>query len=536
MFKVFIADDEIFVLKLIEHLIDWTAMGLEIVGTADNGLTAYDEIMRLKPDIVIVDVRMPGCDGISLMQKVRAVDERVRFVMISGHKNFEYAKSAMKYNVEDYVLKPINKGELEAVLTAVTGKLEKERDADNERQSNDKAASVNLSRLFLERYLSGEMTVPELSVQLIGEKYFLDLSANVLRFGIIQLNSRENGLDQAFVQTVMALVERHFMEEMQGITQSVVVHYASRAATFLLNYDANNEAAVMDHIASFHEKMRAILTKFEKLSINVCLGAPVNTPDKLDDSYESAKIAQCSRMVLGLDRLIDCASVKRIPAQKLELFGERPTQALQSAIRSLDVKKIRMQVNDLFAHAEMICPVNHCIYSDVSCFVLHEFYRHIHQLDLFKGSFHDYMARCEQALNECATPAELSASIMKEISDFIGRFMDEGQSDDHPAIRIAKRYIAENYKMPITLNVMAGVVSMSPIYFSAVFKKEVGVNFLEYLHQFRIAKSKQLLCDVCLNISEVALESGFSDPRHFAKVFRKIVGITPTEYRNYHVE
>ncbi|KLU68426.1 MAG: hypothetical protein RHS_5755 [Robinsoniella sp. RHS] len=127
MFKVMIVDDEIFIISLIEKLIDWEKYGMCIAGTADNGMTALEEVKRLQPDIIIVDVRMPGYDGITFMQKVRELNDKVKFVVISGHKKFEYAKSAMQYNVEDYLLKPVSKNELEQILQKLGTKLESEK-------------------------------------------------------------------------------------------------------------------------------------------------------------------------------------------------------------------------------------------------------------------------------------------------------------------------------------------------------------------------------------------------------------------------
>ena len=113
MYKVLIVDDEKYVISLIEKLIDWEKLGINVVGSAGDGMKGVELVEELKPDILIADVKMPGFDGISLVKRVREIDRDIKFIIISGHKKFEYAKSVMKYNVEDYILKPIDKEELE---------------------------------------------------------------------------------------------------------------------------------------------------------------------------------------------------------------------------------------------------------------------------------------------------------------------------------------------------------------------------------------------------------------------------------------
>ncbi|MBS5388643.1 MAG: helix-turn-helix transcriptional regulator [Clostridiales bacterium] len=109
------------------------------------------------------------------------------------------------------------------------------------------------------------------------------------------------------------------------------------------------------------------------------------------------------------------------------------------------------------------------------------------------------------------------------------------QSFYPPPIRIVKRYIAEHYSEDISLSDAAKIVNLSPVYLSRLFKKEEGINFLDYLNQYRIDISKNLLKDVKHNILETASLSGFGSTKYFSKIFKKTVGITPSEYRKRHL-
>ena len=110
MIKVLIADDEEKVCQLICNLVDWASFDMQIVGTAANGIEALEKVRSLGPDLMITDIRMPGCDGLELIARAKAENEALEFVIISGYRHFEYAQTAIKSGVGDYLLKPIKKG------------------------------------------------------------------------------------------------------------------------------------------------------------------------------------------------------------------------------------------------------------------------------------------------------------------------------------------------------------------------------------------------------------------------------------------
>ncbi len=539
MYKVFIADDEIYVLSLIDRLIDWERMNLTLVGTADNGLSAFEQIQRLRPDIVIVDVKMPGIDGISLMQKVRALDERVHFIIISGHKRFEYAKSAMKYNVEDYILKPINKDELVSILSRITEKLTAERDAEHAQKSSVHqlgASTQSLNRVFLEQYLSGRIPPDELSMDEVNAKYFLNFRSGAFRFVIIQLGSREEALDRSFVETMMSLLSGHFTELFKDICYAVVSCAKAQTITALVNYDPAREGAFQAGLRRYHDRIREILLKFEKLYTNEYLGLRVGQLEDIGRSLSAAELAQQSRITLGIDRVIDSDTVAHDAKCIEEVFGDKHIQALEAAIRSLDAGKIRLQIMDLFARAETHKSRENAIFHLTAAEILMQFSRFVQQIDL-KQADAALQQRCFQKFSSmCAAPGEMAQVVSQEIENYMKEHMGEGRGGEHRAVRIARRHIAENYASPISLSTIAGIVNISPIYFSVIFKKEAGVNFLDYLNKQRIEKSKELLKQTSLNIQEVSLAVGFQDQRYYAKMFRKLVGVTPTEYRNFHAK
>ncbi|MFQ6840880.1 MAG: response regulator, partial [Agathobaculum sp.] len=136
MLKVVLADDENKVILLMRKLIDWEALGYEVVGTANDGLHALELVQTQQPHLLITDIRMPGCDGIELIRRAKEMQPRLHFIVISGYRQFEYAQSALKYGVEDYLLKPLKQEELSSILLRIKDKLGEEAALEFQLQKN----------------------------------------------------------------------------------------------------------------------------------------------------------------------------------------------------------------------------------------------------------------------------------------------------------------------------------------------------------------------------------------------------------------
>ena len=158
MLKVLIADDEQKVCQLICNLVDWESLGFEIIGVANDGVSAYKFVKEHAVDLLISDIRMPGCDGLELIQKTKMLYPSIHIVIISGYSQFEYAQSAIRYGVEDYLLKPIRKKDLIATLTKISEKykeeikdVEKWQDIQKRLEENEKKVKRSLLEDILKR-------------------------------------------------------------------------------------------------------------------------------------------------------------------------------------------------------------------------------------------------------------------------------------------------------------------------------------------------------------------------------------------------
>ena len=175
--KVLIADDEIKVCRLIQHLVDWDALEMDIIGFANDGKTAYENICEKKPDIVITDIRMPIYDGLELIRRAKETNPEINFIVISGYSQFEYAQQAIKYGVKDYLLKPLKKRELENSLIEIKESHEsliKSARIRNELESIIEASREHIRENFLMKTLQNSATNPlkaDMSLEQLNEQY-----------------------------------------------------------------------------------------------------------------------------------------------------------------------------------------------------------------------------------------------------------------------------------------------------------------------------------------------------------------------------
>lgn len=191
MYKVYIADDSILVRKELVLTTPWETLNCNVVGQAGNGHTALDEILKLQPDIVITDIRMPKMDGLELIKELKEKGSTAEFVVISGYSEFEYALSAIKLEVNDYILKPISDTELIQTINKIISRIEEHRDA---------SVIEDLKENILEDYADKNLSVHlRNAIEHIKSNYMNDLTIKDVTKG---LNISESYLTKLFKQEI----------------------------------------------------------------------------------------------------------------------------------------------------------------------------------------------------------------------------------------------------------------------------------------------------------------------------------------------
>lgn len=537
-FRVMLVDDEIFVVSLIQNLIDWEQFGMVVAGTADNGFDALEAVPVLQPDIIIVDVRMPGYDGITFMQKVREINNKVKFIVISGHKRFEYAKSAMQYHVEDYLLKPINKKELEPILLKLKNKLEQERQQEEVLVTMDSQLGVSKKKVrdyLLEELMAGKTQVLSASLPELNKMYLTDFKNGSFLIAIVKLDALDMALDTAFSDNMLARISELFWERLNDLCNDILIKERDGSVLLLLNFTEDMRKEMLLSIEELLFHVQEILIKYEKLSITV--GVEEGFASLSDFLKHYAKAQKCidSRIVLGTGKLITPSMQEEDPGVQQIIFSDESKKSLTDALKSFRSDKIKLQILEAFSRADEYKHQNTLVYQETLYFIHERFYEYLKQIDLYKEEYRELKRELNAGLTWVCTKRQMANALISHIDSYIEEYTEEGKEGENPAVRIAKKYISENYQNSISLALVAEAVNLNSVYFSLLFKREVGINFLDYLNQYRIEVAKKLLKDIRYQINEVAGLAGFQDARYFSKIFKRTIGVTPKEYRTRNV-
>ncbi|XEC94404.1 response regulator [Paenibacillus tarimensis] len=483
MHTVLIADDEPWVVYRIREMIEWERLGYTVIGEAHNGLSALETILEKKPDVVISDIRMPGLNGIELLEQIRLHDLRSSVILISGYSEFEYAQKALRLGAFEYLLKQVDKDKL-------TDALERLKETLAEKQKAQKGQELLLDDLF--------------------EIFESDENNKMQNF----LASRGIECEHPHFRFISCLYEHASFSD-AGERQAAVpgIRYlrfrtGQNKLSFLINYDElKHPAGLLDFIS-------------DHLSGAWCIGisgigvysAPVA---KL---YQESDIALCSFFVRPESRIIEykpaadhaaalMGTILQIEVAVKEQKPEQVNRLLDEL--SAECKERSMQIDQLCALYNQIVLLFYKYYSSTDANYEIEYmnyYQIFRQYSSIEELFEKLKAVFRQQTGE---ELHISNEMVKKIIEYI----DASFTEDIMLVDLSKKF-----------NITVG-------YVSALMKKETGKTYMEYVMNKRLSLAKELLQDTSLTIQEIVELVGYRDYFHFNKIFKKYFGITPGKFR-----
>lgn len=189
--KVVIADDEQKICQLIQLLIDWEALGMEIAAVVHNGVDAVEAVKEYQPDIMITDIKMPGYDGLEMISRAKEINPELEFIIISGYRNFNYAQQAIKYGVKDYLLKPIGEQELREALNNIRVKYMERKEALSQEEALKMKIQSNIDRIrvdALKLFLNRKYRMEDMALEAVNEAYHFHFQAGCFRMVMVKLD------------------------------------------------------------------------------------------------------------------------------------------------------------------------------------------------------------------------------------------------------------------------------------------------------------------------------------------------------------
>ncbi|MCQ2527152.1 MAG: response regulator transcription factor [Lachnospiraceae bacterium] len=528
MLKVFIVEDECLVREGIRDNISWKENGFEFVGEAEDGEMALPLIRKTRPNLLITDIKMPFMDGLELSRIVSKEMPDTKIIILSGYDDFEFAREAIKLNVDQYLLKPITRAALEEALAQIKEKIEKEQEQKNydlqyihELQNYEQYET----RKFFEEITAGTLKVGD--IYHAAEQLEINIDAGCYNFVLFTLQP-QSMLEE--YSDVAAQLQDNLIESF--IDDENYILFRCNLTTFAVL--VKGETADIDEITrKCVDSISGQCESLNNLDWYVAEGTPVERLSALPKCYNDAN----SRI-----------SLRHIyPAQHIFGIGSEATSTVTediSSLDNLDVEKIDPMITRNFLQTGLDSEIDRFVENylrNLGTAIESLLFRQYILLSarfnaaIVAKGFGENQDAFLKSLPEISTVVEIDDAKNYLISVFkrVIEVRDaESKSRYNSILKNAIAYIDEHFAdEDISLNTVARTVNVSANYFSAIFSQETGETFIEYLTKKRMEKAMQLLRQTSMRSGEIAFQVGYRDPRYFSFIFRKAVGCTPRDYR-----
>ncbi len=531
MIKVFLCEDEFVVREGIKNNIDWAGNGYEFVGEASDGELALPLIRKLEPDIVITDIKMPFMDGLELSRVIRKELPFSEVVILSGYEEFDYAKQAISIGVAQYLTKPISGDDLLRELDTLREKIIKSKEERALKEQFKKEMEENdrreLSELF--RYLvSGNCPVTELLEK--GEKRGLDLSAMWYNIILLFTKSEHHELEEYSKSSVT--IDEYLNETARELDCIVFDRDLEGKAILIMG---DSEEGLAQKQETLIKRLEDIFGDYSHVRFCGGIGKPVNRLSRLNESYEDAGCALANRFFVSQSGFFEA---------KRDMPRENATEE-QFDMSTIDAKRIDksnvLKFLKLGNFDEIPFYVNEFVKSVGEDAFNSYIFRQYIAMDVFfaVSAFLEEISGDKQTedITEVSKDALGSVqSVTEYITGIIGnaiKYRDSIATNRYrDIVDSAVKYIEENYAdEELSLNQLASHVNVSPNHLSTIFSQQTGKTFIKYLTEYRMDKAKELLRCTSKRSSEISEAVGYKDPHYFSYMFKKTVGMTPTNYR-----
>jgi len=515
MKKTILVDDEYFARKGLLGLIPWEKYGYEIIGEAEDGEEALELIERLAPDLVITDIRMPVVDGLELIQTVRERgDKSTKFIIISGYGDFKYAQQAVRFGVQDYLLKPID----EVELTDTLGRI-----AELSKPTWTEAGDRLIQSSLFGRLLSGQMDVKDISeaARVLGLP-----KDKPMRYFELELNDAPTTLTEA---------ERLERLEMAKEAARAVLARCSPGNEPFLYARSSSEIGFLafetgaENTRKLAEELLRTINKKIQGEVRIYAGALSPELSFAKNSYLTALESTAYKYAWEARRVILYEETKDIVLQVRDI----DTSLFSELMESLELNagdSMTLYVDRMFEEFQEQRFTPESIASSISRAV-HGITRIIQTMQGNENSIATLrpIMQWQQEPRTLSGVKRLFIDFLSECSDYISELRcSKGKGD----IGKIKAYIENHFSENMSLKSISKRFFMNPVYLGQLFKKTYGVYFNEFLLRIRIDEAKKQLRQTNKKVYEIAANVGFGNADYFVSQFEKVEGKTPTEYKN----
>ncbi|MDO4965187.1 MAG: response regulator [Lachnospiraceae bacterium] len=524
MLKVLLVDDEPFILQGLKVLLNWDALGCEIISTASNGLEAYEYIKNNQVDLVITDIKMPEMNGLEFLKNIRENGySDLEVIILSGYKDFEYAMEGMKYGCAGYVLKPVEGEELTSLIKKIAKKKNELLEESKQMESMERAFMArNIIAMLFGKY-------DEINVSYIKEQMQLSDEIRFASIEFINPGDMDEEEEAEIRQTHRDLYE--LCRSLLGKDANHVVFDTSsdqnshEIGLILCDYMYKEKKASEEEFLMYLRD--EIYARF-RLPIRILAGKKVNGITNLSKSYSTVRILKSFE---GFRPKKDIYFYED-EAQVNQGGGVLCKQYIDDLIRAVELndhKDISFRVSELFKEMRRLGIASETIKLNMDYLLFGLIHLAANQDDgvnqeevlqyISESSFHEGVLRgsSEHLSSFAIEYAEYLSQLRKNVS---GSILDDIENE-----------VKKNYMNNISLRELSKKLYINSSYLGQIFKKKYNMSFKDYLTVYRINEASLLLVETDEKITKIAEMVGYKDSDYFVRKFIEIKGCTPSKYR-----
>lgn len=504
--NLMIIDDDKQIREGISRGIKWEAIGIDQVAAFQDGIDAVKAFPEFMPDIVLCDVCMPEMNGIEFLREVKWLNPDIRVILISGYSDFEYVQQAIKLGAIDYELKPLNARSLIRRVTDLRDEILKERNSSILQLKYRQEYKRNT----FQKILKGEIEDYNITKEFFENHYGLE---NLNEF-LMMLMIQDYGEALSDEDGLLSAVESELNEKYGG--DGVIIKMENKY--LVLVKVVNSALYIQERSVGLARLFQRLVKAYPKQKITAVLSGMYSIR-RLSKAYKNLEKLGEYRFYTGPGQLLEESKTECKEEIGISVT-ERGKALIQAAAAGQDCTELVDAIGECWRRSLEPSPAE-----IKSCLM---------------GWLYE-LASQQQGLPDPAAFAKRMEGmsyledILEEYKAFLSRSiaakLERERSHYGHTVGAAVKFLQEHYREAVSVEQVAKYVQKSPNYFSALFKKETGVTFSQYMNQLRIAEAKRLLRETILPLSEIAVLAGYTDYAYFVSVFKKLEGCSPSSLR-----
>lgn len=517
MFRVMVVDDEPIAAQSVVYMIEKNFADVENAGVCSSGKEAIEKAALIHPDIVIMDIDMPGINGLAAMRQIQEAGINTAFIVVTAFDYFDYAVEAMTLGVAEYLVKPVKEAKLVSVLTGVLDCLRQRR---SERMR------------VLEQQERLEMAIPMLEEGFHNALRLSQESGDDLIRYCKLLGFRNMG-GFVLVAQFLDAADQPEPEKRRDAVNNLMKRAGScivgpwrngRIAAYYFDDSEQDALGQKDNAIRIAQTiLRGLRQEHGRVLIGI--GRHYESVVEARRSYQQARRAlqiaaeegANKNLVVHVDDVVE--NNLRHPVH----YRQQLEEELFARVEENDSNAMQATLDRLFLRAQSEAEALPALKDSMTDLVLS-----------FGRRYDIPVEACRTTLNELsqAEDEERLFFLMREYMEHsLAAIEGARKSAIQGIIDKANRYIRAHYAEQLSLDDVAREVNLSSFYFSRLYKRETGVNFSDKLAQVRIERAKELLNKEDLSVKEIAYLVGYQEPNYFSRIFKKLTGRTASEFK-----